>query len=161
MANFVLDIVLEDTQFSSQLRSLRSPVWLCVTTDGIRRQLTTAQVPATGTQRFRHPLRLVLNLPALDGYYFRTRLCTYGEDGSSVRVLANSQISLAKLPIGTAQLFTYPLLNCHNPAMELAIVSARAAISRVDLQGCVDRMAPLPGPMKPPTPQARPGFGYG
>jgi hypothetical protein len=135
MANFVLDIVLEDTQFSSQLRSLRSPVWLCVTADGLRQQRTTTEVPATGTQRFHHPLRLVLNLPELDGYYFRTRLCTYGEDGSSVRVLANSQISLARLPLGTSQMFTYPLLNCHNPKMEFAIVRARAAISRVDLQG--------------------------
>jgi hypothetical protein len=161
MANFVLDIVLEETQFSSQLRTLRAPVWLCVAADGIRQQPTTAQVPAKGTQRFCHPMRLVLNLPALEGYYFRTRLCTYNEDGSSVRVLANSQISLARFPTGTPQMFTYPLLNCHNTAMELAIVSARAAISRVDLQACGDPRAPIPGPMRLLPAQARLDFGYG
>jgi hypothetical protein len=156
MRSFVLDIMFEETQFSGNLRSLPTPVWLSICADGIRQQPTTPQVPATTTAHFQYPIRLVLNLPALDGYYFKTRLCTYTEDRSSVRVLANAQIALSRLLVGVPQQFTYPLLAVQNTAMELAIVSARAAISPLDLHGPGDFRGTYqasPGPPPYPGPQ--------
>jgi hypothetical protein len=131
MTNYVLDVMIEEVQFSGALRALPGPVWIVLQVDGVSRRIDCPHVNPAVTARMRFTARLVLNLPDLEGNYFKTSLCTYNDDQSRICVLANSQIKLTALPTGLPQHFTYPLLSCQDVTVDAAIVSASATISPI------------------------------
>jgi hypothetical protein len=153
MTNFLLDVFIEDTQFATYLRNLRTPVWLLFQADGVRKSVTTPQVQTRSTAVFNFAIRLVLILPHLDKFYFKTSLCTLGENGTEVRIIANSQIRFTSLPTEPTRQFTYPLLSLQDHSMEVAIVSARASIKPLNLE------AEEVIPTGPPRPRGPPGSG--
>jgi hypothetical protein len=131
---FLLDVIIEEVQFHGYLRSLPTTVWIIIKTDGVRQAVRSDAVWPRQTARLNLQLRLVLDLPCLEGYYFRTSLCTFTPDRSQVKVLASSQIALQSLPNDPCHSFTFPLLKAGDPSTEAVIIGAKTVLREIDLQ---------------------------
>jgi hypothetical protein len=128
MSGFLFDVQIEEVQFSNYVHALHPSVWLLLKSDGITQTIRGPQMATQATARFQFPCRFILNLPSLEGHWFKTSLWSV-ETGQARQVaIASSQIKLENLAAGGFQRFSYPLLNVQNPKVTAAMVTATASI---------------------------------
>jgi hypothetical protein len=128
MSGFLLDIQIEEVQFSAYVHTLYPSVSLFLKSDGVQQTIRGPQMSTLTTARFQFPCRLVLNLASLDGCWFKTSLWGYDATQARQIPIASSQIKLENLPKDEFQRFSYPLLNVRNTGVSVAMVTATAAI---------------------------------
>jgi hypothetical protein len=133
MTGFLLDVQIEELQFSGYLHTLHPSVWLLLKADGVHQTIRGPQMSTLTTARFQFPCRLVLNLPCLEGYWFKTSLWSFDPNQSRQIAIASAQVRLENLPKSQFQRFSYPLLNVQNPKVTAAMVTATAAIRPIAL----------------------------
>jgi hypothetical protein len=107
------------------------------------------------------PVRLVLNLPTLDGSHFKATLRTRGYLSEDV-ALACSQIQLNTLMMGQPRRFSFPLMLVQNYQIPAAMVSVTVGLSMLPPP---NRPQPYTGyqpppPMGPPPAPRVPYTGY-
>jgi hypothetical protein len=128
MSGFLFDIQIEELQFSEYIHALHGTVWLLLKADGIQQTIKGPQMSTRGIARFQFPCRLVLNLPQLEGYWFKSSLWSFDENQGRQIAIASSQVRLDTLPKAGAQRFSYPLLNVQNSRVTAAMVTASTSI---------------------------------
>jgi hypothetical protein len=128
MTGFLFDIQIEEVQFSNYVHALHPSAWVLLKSDGITQTIRGPQMATHATARFQFPCRFILNLPSLDGHWFKTSLWAADPVQSRQVALASSQVKLENLARGGFQRFSYPLLNVQNPKVTAAMVTATASI---------------------------------
>jgi hypothetical protein len=141
MPTYILDMLVEEAQLYWSLEGIQGPLWLTIRADGLGVAVDTPQVPASPTPSWRTPVRLILNLPTLEGRHFKAMLHSLGSQGQ-ILSLACSQIRLSILPNGRPARFSFPLQNTVNFSVQAATVSVTASISEVRLTPAVQRQTP-------------------
>ena len=131
MVRVLLDIVIDETQFSGAIRTRPGPVWLVIHPDGLSNPVVTRKVSPNSTPYFNLALRLVLLVPSVNESYLKVSLCTPSADGARAEVLASSQIRLSCLPTGAPKSFTFSLIRRGTTSEEAALVSAKALVSEL------------------------------
>lgn len=130
MPTFLLDIVIDETELADPLPIMTTLMWLTVRADGVSQTASTSQQMTQSTIHFNYRVRLVLNLPTLEGRYIKISLCGSDAQGNGI-VLAGAQIRLTRLPYGTPKKFMFPLLAVESVTVQRATVGMTACISQV------------------------------
>jgi hypothetical protein len=132
MPTYLLDILVEDAQLYTACSTIRTPLWITIRADGLQQGFDTPSVPACPRPSWRTPVRLVLNLPSLNGCHFKATLRTSGYLGEVISI-ACSQVRLSGLPTGRPRSFQFALQNTRDFAEQAATLSVTAAISELAL----------------------------
>lgn len=150
---FLLDILLDEGQFSPYLNQVLSPMWLIFSADGLSKSVSTQQVLPNTTVKFNFSTRLILNLQSLENSFLRVSLCTVlDSDPTKAKLIASSQMNLNVFTPGKCMKATFPLLDALNHNKEAALLSIQASLS--DLRQVqnrhtyqsIPRQGPAPGP---------------
>lgn len=151
---FILDILLDEGQFSSYLNQFVSPMWLVFSADGLSKSVSTQRVLPNSTVRFNFATRLILNLSSIDNAFLRVSLCTVlDSDPTKQKLIASSKINLNALTPGRCSKITFPLLDAIDHRREAALLSVQASLNDLrqvsqirNTYPTVPRQGPAPGP---------------
>lgn len=144
--NYLLDLLVEEAQFATCVRSRGMPVWLVMRADGGSKSVTTKPV-SPSTAHFHMPVRWVLNLGTLDRAYLKVSLHSSTDDPNYSVIVASAQIRLSDIATHCPQELTFPLLLQSNTSVEAAYVTVQANISplqfRSTYSGCARGDVPV------------------
>lgn len=151
---FILDILLDEGQFSPYLNQFVSPMWLVLTADGLSKSVSTPRVLPNPTVKFNFPARLILNLNNLDNAFLQVSLCTVlDSDPTKKKLIASSKMKLNALMPGRCSKITFPLLDSLNHQKEAALITIQVSFSDLrqvsqirNTYPSVSRQGPAPGP---------------
>jgi hypothetical protein len=133
MPTYLLDILIEEAQLLACCRSIRTPIWIRIRADGLCQPFDTRAVAACARPSWKTAVRLVLDLPRLEGAHFKATLNSSGYVGE-VLPIAASQVRLTGLPVGRPGRFVFPLQSAQDFGVQAAMLSVTASISEVALR---------------------------
>ena len=151
---YLLDIEVQETQFSAAVCSRGGVVWLRLIVDGISKPVETERHPPSATVRFNHRARFVLNTPTLEGQYFTTLLCALTQDRGP-QVLGAGRIPLRNFVHDGPAKFTFSLMDTDRRGT-VAIVETTLCMSSVSLPQRATypgSTGPFPPPIKKKLPR--------
>ena len=159
---YLLDIEVQETQFSTRVCSRGGVVWLRFIVDSVSQPVETEKHPPSATVHFNHARRFLLNTPTLDGLYFKTLLFTLTQDRRA-EMLAAAQVPLQKFAHDGPAKFTFSLLAGDSRSTD-AIVTITGCLSSVSLPQRATypgSAEPFPPPIKKKMPRAEIQATYG
>ena len=151
---FLLDVLLDEGQFSPYLNQFVSPMWLVFSADGLSKSVSTPRVLPNPTVKFNFATRLILNLVNIDNAFLRVSLCTVSDsDPTKAKLIASSKMSLSALTPGRCSKITFPLLDTLDHRKESALLSFQISLSDIRAVSqmrhtypTLPRQGPAPGP---------------
>ena len=110
VAMWLLDVVVSDAEFTSELSKLKEPVWFVIMADGLSQHFSTPSTKCRSNPRWNYPFRLVLPINDIICSYLYISLCTYAKNREIIS-LARCRVSLGSMPSGNAKTVRFPLIS--------------------------------------------------
>ena len=128
---YILDILIEEAQFSSYLHRIKKPMWFVLKADGVKKSVNSKQVMPQSLIEIKFGARIILNLENLSSSYLTMHLCMAPDVSNPQKILivACSKMKLESISTGKCVRFNFPLFDTMNPSKEAVLLSVQASIS--------------------------------
>lgn len=126
---YILDMVVNEGQFTHALTSPNKPIWIMFKVDGTNSSISTPKVMFSAKSTWDFKLRVTPQISSLEKAYIYVNLCTLSEKGDQVVSVAVSKVGLKNLPVGNPRSFKFPLMSTTNTAIQVGQLKLTATIS--------------------------------
>lgn len=166
MANYILDMIVNEGSFTHKLADSDKPVWVMFKVDGTNTSIATPKVQFSANPVWNYKIRLTPQVTALENAYMYVNLCTLSNHSDQVISVAVSKVGLKNLPVGNPRTFKFPLMSTTNTAIQVGHLKLTATISAFVMKptynsgapGMGMGMAPMGYPSQPRSPYNSGGF---
>ena len=108
--SYILDLVIKEAEFCSDMPIYTTPLWLNLKADGLPQEIHSNQAFPSKAPKWNYPIRLILQIPDVQAAYLYVTLCTFQSTLKTVYAIARSRIGLRTLPSGIPRQFKFPLM---------------------------------------------------
>jgi hypothetical protein len=123
-SKFILDLVLNEVEFSENVQRFTSCIFLDLKSDGRDEQIRVASTTTTARANWDFPVSLGLTLEDLSRSYIFATLRT-----ADRRSIGRAKIALRALPVGSSRRFRFPVISASNNTIIVAKVTLTAMLS--------------------------------